>query len=230
MKKPLENRRDDSERSYIDLASGVEGASRAPCGTRRGTGGAGAAPSPPVATGGRREAPTLDLSLGHIGTTGIDAPLNPVHTREDCFSWLTFDEVGREVFGAFVGAQQHARKYDFGAHYAAAEPNDPDYVVVPGTVRFANDGGPAWDRSDFLEYMLAGIVWRLTALAERKGVDLKCFDLSAVLGSLVFKEKGFSDPYFSFLGGTVLSLSDADVAALPAAKRKAIKAAAKRAL
>lgn len=68
MKKPLENRLEDGEGSYTSLAIGVEGASRESCGTRRGTGGAGAAPSPPVAAGGRREAPTLDLSLGHIGT------------------------------------------------------------------------------------------------------------------------------------------------------------------
>lgn len=72
MKNSAEHPHGGIERSYIDLASGVEGASREPCGTRRGTGGAGDAPRPPVAAGGRREAPTLDLSLGHFGTSPVE--------------------------------------------------------------------------------------------------------------------------------------------------------------
>lgn len=152
--------------------------------------------------------------------------LKPVRTREDCLSWLTLDEVQTEVFGAFVGAQQHARNFDFAAYYAEAEPGDPNYVVMPGTVRFANDGQAAWDRYSFLEYMLAGIVWRMRALAERKGVDLQYFELTDLLGSSVFRERGFADPYFSFLGGEVRTITDADVEAMPAAQRKALKAAA----
>ncbi|GKS91581.1 hypothetical protein [Acidovorax sp. SUPP2539] len=35
--------------------------------------------------------------------------LTPVRIREDCIIWLTFEQVEKEVFGVFVGAQQHAR-------------------------------------------------------------------------------------------------------------------------
>lgn len=172
--------------------------------------------------------PALDLSLGHIGTTGNDVPLNPVRTREDCLSWIDYAEVEQEVFGAFVGAQQHTRKFDFAAFHADASGNDPDFVMEPDTVLFSI-GGTAWDRSSFLEYLAAGIVWRLEALAKRKGVDLADFDPAAVVNCPSFREKGFDDPYFAFLGGRVRTFSQAEVDALPTAQRKAIKAAIRKA-
>ena len=150
--------------------------------------------------------------------------MNPVRTREDCINWLTLEEVEQEVFAAFVGAQRHAKTFDFAAYHKEASPNDPDVWVQPGTVLFAC-GDAAWDRWSFLEYMAAGIVWRLKALAERKGVDLQHFDVASALGSPSFHEKGFDCPYWQYLGGEVQTITDADIAAMPEAQRKAFMAA-----
>ncbi|MBF9264286.1 hypothetical protein [Paracidovorax cattleyae] len=152
--------------------------------------------------------------------------LNPARTRQDCIDWLTLEEVEQEVFAAFVGARQHAQQFDFAAYHAEASDNDPGLAVLPGTVCFA-EGENAWDRWSFLEYMLAGVVWRLEALAKRKGVDLQYFDLGNLLGSGAFRDKGFADPYFAFLGGEVQTVTDADIDAMPDAQRRALKAAIK---
>ncbi len=149
--------------------------------------------------------------------------LKPVRTREDCLDWLTLEEVEREVFGAFVGAQSHTRRFDFAAYHAEASGNAPDYVMQPDTVLF-EDGGTAWHRASFLEYMLAGVVWRLQALAKAKGVDLSDFDVGSALSSPSFTRKGFEDPYYKYLGGVVRDFSDEDLKALPPAERKALKA------
>ena len=152
--------------------------------------------------------------------------MNPVRTREDCFDWLTLEEVEQEVFGAFVGAQQHTRNFDFAAFHAEASRNDPAYVMQPGTVLFT-DGAPAWGRGQFLEYLAAGIVWRLQALAKRKGVDLADFDPAGLLNSPAFRDKGFGAPYFAYLGGEVRTLGDEAFKALPLAQQRALKASAR---
>lgn len=147
--------------------------------------------------------------------------MNPVRTREDCINWLTLEEVDQEVFAAFVGAQQHARKFDFDAYEKEAWPNDPGAGVRPGTV-LLNGGGEVWDRWQFLEYLAVGIVWRLQAMAERKGVDLQHVDVASALGSPSFHEKGFEHPYWSYLGGEVKTITDAELEALPKAQRDAL--------
>lgn len=150
--------------------------------------------------------------------------LKPARTREECINWLTLEEVEKEVFAAFVGAQSHTRHWDF-ANDAAEQ--GPESVLEPGTVVAASDGQLWWSRSQFLEYMAVGIVWRLEALAKRKGVDLFDFDVSNFLNSPVFREKGFAAPYFASLGGEVHTVSEVDIDAMPEAQRKAFKAAMK---
>lgn len=75
------------------------------------------------------------------------------------------------------------------------------------------------DRADFLSYLSAGIVWRLEALAKRKGVDLADFDAAGYL-SANSCECLESTPYFKYLGGEVL---DVTADQLTAAQRKALK-------
>ncbi|MPT05680.1 MAG: hypothetical protein E2582_15880 [Delftia sp.] len=145
--------------------------------------------------------------------------LKPVRTREDCISWLTLEDVEREVFGAFIGAKRHAQKFDFAAYHADASGSDPAYELQADTVLFS-DGQPAWDRAEFLQYLAAGIVWRLEALAKRKGVDLEQFDPASLIASPAFASEGFSAPYFAYLGGEVL---DVTADQLTAAQRKALK-------
>lgn len=128
--------------------------------------------------------------------------LKPVRTREDCFNWLTLEEIEREVFGAFVGARSHARNWDFNKD---AEEMGPECALQPGTVVQAT--GHVWhDRADFLSYLSAGIVWRLEALAKRKGVDLADFDAAGYL-SANSCECLESTPYFKYLGGEVLDVT-----------------------
>lgn len=142
--------------------------------------------------------------------------LKPVRTREDSHSWLTIGEVEEEVFAAFVGARSHARNWDFNKD---AKEMGPDCELQPDTVVQAN--GHVWhDRSDFLSYLSAGIVWRLEALAKRKGVDLADFDVAGYLGAHNCKCLE-SVPYFKYLGGEVHTVT-ADQ--LTPAQRKAIKA------
>lgn len=154
----------------------------------------------------------------------MNTALKPVRTREDCIDWLTMEEVEKEVFAAFVGAQRHARTWDFNQD---AVDLDPKCALQPGTVLQA-DGQPWWSRAEFLRYMAVGIVWRLEALAKRKGVDdLDRFDVAGALGAPAFKQDGFADPYFAFLGGEVHTISNVDIESMPPAQRKAFKAAMK---
>lgn len=151
--------------------------------------------------------------------------MNPARTREDVLSWLTMDEVQAEVFGAFVGAQQHTRKFDFATYHADGSDNDPGYQLQDGTVLFV-DGEPAWSRAQFLEYLVAGIAWRLEALAKRKGVDLTHYNIAeSVLGPIhrPTVEEKLQDSFFSYLGGEVLTMTDEQMEALPDAQRKALK-------
>lgn len=185
-------------------------------------GGAAAAlaASASAATGAAQ--PPLDLSLGHIGTRAqINAPLRPARTRDDCVSWLTLEEVEQEVFGAFVGAQRHTRTWDFERD---ALELDPDFALQPGTVMSAN-GEPWWSRERYMEYMLAGVVWRLVALAERKGVKASVSEVADTLRAPVFEQEGFKAPYFAPMGGEVQTITDADIEALPVAQQEALKAA-----
>ncbi|GKS98314.1 hypothetical protein AVKW3434_03020 [Acidovorax sp. SUPP3434] len=153
----------------------------------------------------------------------MNTALKPVRTREDCFEWLKLEEVQEEVFAAFVGAKRHFRTWDFDSEAVEADSSLP---LLPGTVISA-DGEPWADRWSFLEYMLAGIVWRVEALARSKGVDLTQCDVASCLGSPLFAREGFSAPVYSSLGGAVTTITDAQIRALPAAQRKALKAAVK---
>lgn len=123
--------------------------------------------------------------------------MKPVATFADCFDWLTIEEVQAEVLAAFQGARRHALEYDF-----AADAREIGVPLQPGAV-LDDDGNPWWGRMQFIEYMAAGIVWRLKALAKRKGVDVSDFDVAGYLSAPVFAEHGFAAPYFSFLGDGV---------------------------
>lgn len=163
------------------------------------------AASASAATGAAQ--PPLDLSLGHIGTRAqINAPLQPARTREDCIGWLTLEEVEREVFAAFVGAQRHTRTWDFERD---ALDLDPDCALQPGTV-VSVSGDPWWDRAQHLEYMLAGVVWRLVSLAESKGVKASASEVADTLRCRAFQQEGFKAPYFAPLGGAVQTITNAD--------------------
>lgn len=152
--------------------------------------------------------------------------LQPVRTREDLFAWISLEDVEREVFAAYVGAKQHALKHDFEADARADYGDNP---LVAGTILF-KDGSPWHDRHHFLEYMLCGIVWRLEALAERKGVDLEHLDMSNAVvgptGSLKAADK-LAHPYWNYLAGEVQTITKADIEAMPPAQRKAMKQALK---
>ncbi|CAM4261153.1 GNAT family N-acetyltransferase [Comamonas aquatilis] len=148
--------------------------------------------------------------------------LEPVRTREDCINWITLQEIETEVFGAYAGARMHALKHDFAADVQSDHPDDH---LIPGSILHA-DGSAYHDRGMFLEYMLCGIVWRLQALAERKGVDLGNSDIGEALtgpaGTIADK---LADPYFNYLAGEVQTITKAEIEAMPPAQRKAMKKA-----
>lgn len=154
--------------------------------------------------------------------------LEPVRTREDCVSWITLQEIEREVFGAYVGAKMRTLKHDFEADARVDYADDP---LVPGTILF-QDGTPWTDRADFLEYMLCGIVWRLEALAERKGVDLSRLDMGeAVVGPVdcLKAVDKLAHPEWNYLAGEVQTITKAEIEAMPPAQRKAMKKALSKA-
>lgn len=150
--------------------------------------------------------------------------LKPVRTREDLFGWLSLEDVEKEVFAAYVGAKQHALKHDFEADARVDYADDP---LMPGTVLF-KDGTPWHDRSDFLEYMLCGIVWRLEALAERKGVALDRLNMSDAVQGPPGCPKAvdkLAHPRWNYLAGEVQTITKAEIDAMPPAQRKAMKQA-----
>lgn len=102
------------------------------------------------------------------------APLPPVRTRGDCFDWVNEEDVQLEVWTAFRGAVRYFMDYDFDSDVreASGPPGHPGAGLIPGTVLCEDDGQPWQDRSHFLQVLLTGIVWRLEALAERRGVAL----------------------------------------------------------
>lgn len=111
--------------------------------------------------------PPLDLSLGHIGTIALCVtPLKPVRTREDCFDWLTEDEVQTEVWAAFRGARRFCLDEDFDS----ANLDVGGGGLLEGTVLDKVDGVPHIDRSYFLGRLMDFIFWRIAALAEARGV------------------------------------------------------------
>lgn len=150
--------------------------------------------------------------------------MNPVRTREDCFDWLTMDEVQTEAFAAYVGAKRYFETYDF-----AAEMNDSPYAadhVQPGGITHA-DGSAYVGRGEFLEHVLLGLVWRLEVLAERKGVDLSgCVLAEALPGPVGCKTAAekLAHPAYSHLAGEVYTITDEQMDALPEAQRTALKA------
>lgn len=147
--------------------------------------------------------------------------LKPVRTREDCFNWLTLEEVEREVFGAFIGAKRHFQTYDFAAE--SRESEFPSDHLPPGEI-VHSDGSPYVGRDSFMELLIAGVVWRLEALAERRNVDLPHRELVGLLegpsGCKTAAER-LAHPLYKCLGGEVIELT-ADQ--LTPAQRKAIKA------
>lgn len=114
-----------------------------------------------------KAAPPLDLSLGHIGTTrSAQRALKPVVTREDCFDWLTEDELQTEVWAALRGARRYFLEEDF--HAASVESGGAG--LREGTVLDLADGRPQVDRGAFLDMLMELIYWRVAALAEKRGV------------------------------------------------------------
>lgn len=75
---PVMYRRLGQLEAILMTRPGAEGASRAEPGTQaeRGTGAAGEAPRHPAVAGGRREAPALNLSLRHFGTSNLSFAAN----------------------------------------------------------------------------------------------------------------------------------------------------------
>lgn len=151
--------------------------------------------------------------------------MNPVRTREDCFDWLTMDDVQTEAFAAYVGAKRYFETHDFAAETRDASPHAEDHVQ-PGGITYA-DGSTYVGRGQFLEHMLLGVVLRLEALAERKGVDLFGYDLAEALsgpvGCKTALEK-LAHPAYSHLAGEVYTITDEQMDALPETQRTALKA------
>lgn len=54
--------------------------------------------------------------------------MNHVRTREDCFDWLTMDEVQTEAFAAYVGAKRYFETHDFAAETRDNSPHTVDHV------------------------------------------------------------------------------------------------------
>lgn len=137
--------------------------------------------------------------MSAIAKTATVADLPPVVTRQDCHSWLSEEDVQTEVWAAYRGAVRHTDQCDFADLLGDMGQQTP---LPPGSV-LADDGTACWDRGAFLDYLAAGIVWRLRALAERRGVDLSRFDPVGTIDCPLYREQGFSAPYFAPLGGEV---------------------------
>lgn len=75
--------------------------------------------------------------------------MNPVRTREDCFDWLTMDEVQTEAFAAYVGAKRYFETHDFAAETRDDSPHAEDHVQ-PGGITYA-DGSAYVGRGQFLD-------------------------------------------------------------------------------
>jgi len=75
--------------------------------------------------------------------------MNTVRTREDCFDWLTMDEVQTEAFAAYVGAKRYFETHDFAAETRDDSPHAEDHVLSGG-ITYA-DGSAYVGRGQFLE-------------------------------------------------------------------------------
>lgn len=136
--------------------------------------------------------------------------LPPVRTREDCFSWITEDELQSELWAAYRSAVRHYREFDFEADCIADSAGEPVLnSFVKGTLITTLDGTPWAGRQSFFALLLSLVVWRFEALAERKGVSydpclLPPGDLPAgcKTASDVFKHDFFGP----ILGGLVQTL------------------------
>lgn len=123
-----------------------------------------------------------------------------------------------------MGAKRYFETHDFAAETRDASPHAEDHVQ-PGGITYA-DGSTYVGRGQFLEHVLLGVVLRLEALAERKGVDLFGYDLAEALtgpvGCKTALEK-LAHPAFSHLAGEVYTITDEQMDALPEAQRTALK-------
>ena len=107
----------------------------------------------------------------------MNETLKPVRTREDCFSWVTNEQLELELFAAFRGARKYYEDYDF-----SSDLDDGFDKLIEGTILAESDGLPVASRETFLHLFLMFFVWRVRALSERSGVDFSDGDLGLPMG------------------------------------------------
>ncbi len=137
--------------------------------------------------------------------------LPPVRTREDCFTWITEDELQSELWAAFNSAVRHYREFDFEADCIADSAGEPVLnSFVKGTLITTLDGTPWADRRSFFAILLNLVVWRFQALAERKGVfpDFFMFPPGDLPDGCLTASDVFKHDFFGpILGGLVQTLT-----------------------
>ena len=128
----------------------------------------------------------------------IAANLPPVVTRQDCYSWLSEEDLQAEVWVALRGAIRYMQEEDF------SDPGD-GVSLQPGTVLDASDGQPRVDRAYFFGQLIEFVYWRLHRYAEAQGLRMNGFtDVSVrpyAFGEL--RDRLDAHPYGKYVSGDV---------------------------
>ncbi|MCS4511866.1 hypothetical protein [Xylophilus ampelinus] len=142
--------------------------------------------------------------------------MKPVRTREDCIGWLSLEDVEREAFASLVAAKAFSKRYDFLSDLDVPEGQDwPDSA----------DGSIGWlTPEDVVADCIRIFSARMQVLAQSRGVAIQSMaGVGGELESLASLEKRYGD----HIKGQVHTITEADIAAMPVAHRKALRAAIK---